>query len=91
MELKPGQKLQKGRGCTECNGTGYKGRIGIFEVLPMTDEIRILLATHPQTKAVRDLAAKAGMATQVEDGLEKVKAGVTTLDEVTRVTGRPMK
>jgi type II secretory ATPase GspE/PulE/Tfp pilus assembly ATPase PilB-like protein len=91
LELKPGQKLQKGRGCTECNGTGYKGRIGIFEVLPMTDGIRNLVATRPQAKAVRDLADKAGMTTMVEDGLEKIKAGVTTLDEVTRVTGKPKK
>jgi type II secretory ATPase GspE/PulE/Tfp pilus assembly ATPase PilB-like protein len=91
LELKPGQKLYKGRGCTECNGTGYKGRTGIFEVLPITDEIRNLAATRPHAKAVRDVAGKAGVATLVEDGLEKVRAGVTTFDEVTRVTGKPMK
>ena len=91
LELKPGQKLQKGRGCTECNGTGYKGRIGIFEVLPITDEIRNLVPTRPLAKAVRDLAGKAGVATLLSDGLEKVKAGVTTFDEVTRVTGKPKR
>ncbi|MCX6841272.1 MAG: GspE/PulE family protein [candidate division WOR-3 bacterium] len=91
MGLKPGQKLQKGRGCTECNGTGYKGRIGIFEVLPINDEIRDLVATRPHAKAVRDLAGKAGVATLLEDGLEKVKTGITTIDEVKRVTGKPMK
>jgi type II secretory ATPase GspE/PulE/Tfp pilus assembly ATPase PilB-like protein len=91
LELKPGQKLYKGRGCTECNGTGYKGRTGIFEVLPITDEIRNLAATRPHAKAVRDVAGKAGVATLVEDGLEKVRAGVTTFDEVTRVTGKPKK
>jgi general secretion pathway protein E len=91
LKLKPGQKLYKGRGCTECIGTGYKGRTGIFEVLPMTDEIRNLVATRPQAKAVRDLAGKQGVATLVDDGLEKVKAGVTTFDEVTRVTGKPKR
>jgi len=91
LELKPGQRMQKGRGCTECNGTGYKGRIGIFEVMPMTDGIRSLLATRLTAKAVRDVAGKAGMATMVEDGLEKVKAGVTTIDEVARVTGKLKK
>jgi type II secretory ATPase GspE/PulE/Tfp pilus assembly ATPase PilB-like protein len=88
LGLKPGQKLYKGRGCTECYGTGYKGRTGIFEVLPITDDIRGILATRPHAKAVRDLAYKPGVATMVEDGLEKVKAGVTTIDEVARVTGK---
>jgi type II secretory ATPase GspE/PulE/Tfp pilus assembly ATPase PilB-like protein len=91
LGLKPGQKLYKGRGCTECYGTGYKGRTGIFEVLPITDDIRNLVATRPHAKAVRDLAYKPGVATMVENGLEKVKAGVTTIDEVARVTGKLKK
>lgn len=89
LGLKPGQKVFKGRGCAQCNNTGYKGRIGIFEVLPMNDEIRDLVVTRPHPNAVRDLARKAGVATLLEDGLEKVKAGSTTIDEVTRVTARP--
>jgi type II secretory ATPase GspE/PulE/Tfp pilus assembly ATPase PilB-like protein len=89
LGLKPGQKVFKGRGCAQCNNTGYKGRIGIFEVLPMTDEIRDLVVTRPHPSAVRDLARKAGVATLLEDGLEKVKAGTTTIDEVMRVTARP--
>ncbi len=91
LGLKPGQKLYKGRGCTECHGTGYKGRTGIFEVLPITDDIRDLVATRPHAKAVRDLAYKPGVASMVEDGLEKVKEGVTTIDEVARVTGKLKK
>ena len=89
LGLKPGQKVFKGRGCAQCNNTGYKGRIGIFEVLPMNDEIRDLVVTRPHPNAVRELARKAGAATLLEDGLEKVKAGTTTIDEVMRVTARP--
>jgi type II secretory ATPase GspE/PulE/Tfp pilus assembly ATPase PilB-like protein len=88
LGLKPGQKLYKGRGCTECNGTGYKGRTGIFEVLTMTDEIRDLVVTRPHTNTVRDLARKAAVATLLEDGLEKVKDGTTTIDEVIRETAQ---
>lgn len=88
LGLKPGQKLYKGRGCAQCNNTGYKGRIGIYEVLPMTDEIRDLVVTRPSPSAVRRLADKAGVATLWEDGLEKVKAGITSIDEVMRETAR---
>jgi type II secretory ATPase GspE/PulE/Tfp pilus assembly ATPase PilB-like protein len=88
LGLKPGQKLYKGRGCAQCNNTGYKGRIGVFEVLPMTDEIRDLVVTRPHPSAVRDLARKAGVATLLEAGLEKVKDGTTTIDEVIRETAQ---
>jgi type IV pilus assembly protein PilB len=86
LGLKSGQKLYKGRGCPQCNGTGYKGRIGMFEVLPMTDEIRDLVVTRPSWNAVHRLARKAGMTTLLEDGIEKVKAGITSIDEVLRET-----
>jgi general secretion pathway protein E len=89
LGLKPGQKVFKGRGCEQCINTGYKGRIGIFEVLPMTDEIRDLVVTRPHPSAVRDLARKAGVATLLEDGLEKVKDGTTTIDEIIRETAQP--
>ena len=89
LGLKPGQKLYKGRGCAQCNNTGYKGRVGIFEVLPMTDEIRDLVVTRPRPSVVRDLARNAGVATLFEAGLEKVKDGTTTIDEVIRETAQP--
>jgi type II secretory ATPase GspE/PulE/Tfp pilus assembly ATPase PilB-like protein len=88
LGLKPGQKLYKGRGCAQCNNTGYKGRIGIYEVLPMNDGIRDLVVTRPHPGALRKLARKAGVATLRDDGLEKVKTGTTTIDEVMRETAR---
>jgi len=90
LGLKPGQKLYKGRGCPQCNNTGYKGRIGIYEVMPITDEIRDLVVTRPHPGAVRKLARKAGVTTLLEDGLEKVKAGTTTIDEVIREAARTL-
>lgn len=74
------------KGCEECSGTGYKGRIGIFEVLPIEGPIRELIMKRATIKEMKDLAISLGMRTLREDGLEKVKKGITTLDEVLRVT-----
>jgi type II secretory ATPase GspE/PulE/Tfp pilus assembly ATPase PilB-like protein len=84
--LKPGEKLFKGRGCAQCNNTGFQGQIGIFEVLPMTDELHDLVPTRPPWSAVNKLVRQAGVKTLVDDGIEKVKSGVTTIDEVLRAT-----
>jgi len=73
-------------GCDECRGNGYKGRTGIFEILPVSDEIRTLIIAHSSASAIKQLALKAGMKTLREDGWDKVLAGVTTLDEILRVT-----
>ncbi len=78
-------RMYKGKGCSACNNTGYKGRIGIFEVLNMSNEIKEIVMTNPSSDAVWNLARKAGTTTFFEDGIEKVKAGITTLDEVFRV------
>ncbi|MEO0091358.1 MAG: GspE/PulE family protein [candidate division WOR-3 bacterium] len=72
----------KGRGCDRCRNTGYSGRIGIFEILKNTDKIRDLIITRPTTSALRQLARQEGMHTLWEDGLQKVIAGITTLDEL---------
>ncbi|MEE9367667.1 MAG: GspE/PulE family protein [Pontiella sp.] len=73
-------------GCDECRGNGYKGRTGIFEILPVTDEIRPLVVAHASASAIKQTALKQGMKTLREDGWDKVLAGVTTIDEILRVT-----
>ena len=73
-------------GCESCGGTGYTGRLGIMEMLPMTDTIRSLILRHAVSGEIRRQAIEEGMQTLYEDGLRKVIAGVITLDEVLRVT-----
>jgi len=75
-----------GSGCEYCSGTGYRGRIGIFEVLPIGDEIRDLVMRRATVKEIKDKAIALGMRTLRQDGIEKVKRGLTTIDEVLRVT-----
>jgi type II secretory ATPase GspE/PulE/Tfp pilus assembly ATPase PilB-like protein len=75
-----------GGGCDYCSGTGYRGRIGIFEVLPVGADIRELIMQRATVKEIKDRAIALGMRTLREDGVEKVKRGVTTIDEVLRVT-----
>ncbi|MBC7292529.1 MAG: hypothetical protein H5T84_00235 [Thermoleophilia bacterium] len=66
--------------------TGYSGRIGLFEILPVTREIRQLVLNHATADEIRDQALAAGMKTLREDGRLKVLAGITTIEEVERVT-----
>jgi type II secretory ATPase GspE/PulE/Tfp pilus assembly ATPase PilB-like protein len=82
LELAPGTQFFRGKGCERCRNTGYKGRIGIFEVLKMNDRIRELVVTRPPTSAIRALAREFGMKTLWEDGISKVVGGVTTIEEV---------
>lgn len=76
----------RARGCERCNGIGYAGRTSIVEVLEMNDEIRQLTRPSVSTWQVEEAAARAGMRTMALDGLEKCCAGITTPDEVRRVT-----
>ncbi|MRS11487.1 MAG: type II/IV secretion system protein [Actinobacteria bacterium] len=72
-------------GCDKCHGTGFRGRTGVFEIMPMDSELeRLFLASAP-SEAIRSAALAAGMKTLRADGLDKVAAGVTSLDEVARV------
>ncbi len=73
-------------GCPECRGRGYRGRIGIFEVLFMTDEIRALALKQTSTSELRQLAIQLGMKSLREDGWQKVVAGHTTVDEILKLT-----
>jgi type IV pilus assembly protein PilB len=79
-------KPNKGRGCERCNGTGYKGRVGLFEVMEMTDGLRELVVSGAPVADLRTLAIKEGMVTLRRSGLLKVIDGVTTFDEVVRET-----
>ena len=76
----------RGKGCKACGNTGYKGRLGIFELMILNDRIRELILTRTSTSVIRKAAQEGGMRTLREDGLEKALAGITTLDEVIRVT-----
>lgn len=80
------REVWTGRGCDACSGTGYKGRIGIFEVLPVSGPIRELIMKRATIKEMKDKAIELGMRTLREDGIEKIIKGVTTIDEVLRVT-----
>jgi type IV pilus assembly protein PilB len=79
-------KTYKGKGCTTCNNTGYKGRIGLYEVMEVTDEIRELILIGASALELRKKAIEDGMITLRESGLHKIRAGVTTIEEVVRET-----
>ena len=82
-----GEKLESflsGPGCELCSFSGYKGRLGLYEVLAMTDSTRALILKGATTAELRDQAVKEGMVTLFKDGMQKVKAGMTTVSEVMR-------
>ena len=77
--------LYNGKGCDKCNQSGYSGRISINEVFVANDEIREAIVQKASSNDLRRIAVASGMTTMVEDGLEKVKKGETTIEEVLRV------
>jgi type IV pilus assembly protein PilB len=81
-------KLYKGKGCEKCNGTGYKGRVGLYEVMEMTDALRELILVGASNIELRKQAIEEGMITLRGSGLEKVRQGITTIEEVIRETVR---
>ena len=82
-----GITLYRGGGCNRCSGSGYHGRLGIFELMEMNAELRNLTFAKAATGEIREKARSYGMLTLMEDGLRKVIQGVTTIDEVLRVAG----
>ena len=78
--------LFEGRGCKVCGNTGFSGRIGIFEVLEMADNIKDLIIKYASSNEIMKIAQKNGMTTMLEDGIEKVFQAMTTLEEILRVT-----
>jgi len=78
--------LKRGKGCRRCRGTGFKGRCGIFEIFPLSEQLKKMISAGNSTEELRQLAIREGMTTLREDAWEKVKAGITTYEEAMRVT-----
>ena len=85
----PTATLYEGKGCNACQGMGYAGQTAIFEVMPITSEIRELILKKPAASEFAALAKKQGLHSFFEDGIEKVRSGVTTLKELLRVATPP--
>ncbi|HLC76381.1 MAG TPA: ATPase, T2SS/T4P/T4SS family [Candidatus Peribacterales bacterium] len=81
--------LYKGKGCATCGGTGYKGRVGVYELLPVTPEIEEMITNRRTSGEINILARQQGMLTLFEDGLEKVLAGFSNIEELLRVAAPP--
>ncbi len=79
------QTFYRGKGCMRCFETGYRGRIGIFEVLAVSPKLAQMITSHVTAKEILETAKEEGMATMMEDGIDKAMQGLTTLDEVIRV------
>ncbi|UCF66245.1 MAG: type II secretion system protein GspE, partial [Acidobacteriota bacterium] len=79
-------EVMKGIGCSSCNNSGYKGRVGLFEVMEISEEVREMILTGCSALELKRRAVEEGMVTLRRSGLEKIKAGVTTIDEVVRET-----
>ena len=79
-------RIYKGKGCSVCHNSGYLGRLGIFEVLVVDDEVRAAIVAKKDASEIKKIAVKNGMRTMIENGFEKIKDGTTTIEEVLRVT-----
>lgn len=86
FEEKKMTRVYVGKGCSIDHETGYEGRVGIFEVMLIDDEIRQAILEKKDSSSIRKIAVRNGMRTMLEDGLVKVKEGITTIEEVIRVT-----
>ncbi len=84
--LPPGTPVFAGKGCDKCGGTGYSGRQGLYEVMPISSEIRDLILDRASTSEIRAMAVQQGMLTLRDDGLIKIQKGITTIEEVLRET-----
>lgn len=74
----------RGRGCDECNHTGYRGRTGVFEILPISDELSNMIIERRSNSEIRSFAVQNGMRFLLENAVTKVKQGITTPEEVLR-------
>jgi general secretion pathway protein E len=73
-------------GCERCGGTGYRGRLGVFEVLELTNDLRELIGEKTDGLKIDEMAIRAGMTTMLDDGIAKCRAGLTSPAEILRVT-----
>jgi len=80
------KKFYYGKGCNVCNGTGYKGRTGIFEIMVFNDEMRELIMKQSSTGVLRAAGQKAGMKLLRDNGLSVIYDGITTIDEIVKET-----
>ena len=86
LGFRSGEMLQAPSGCERCSGTGYRGRLGVFEILELTDEIRELIGERTDGLKIDQTAIRTGMTTMVDDGVAKCRAGLTSPAEILRVT-----
>jgi general secretion pathway protein E len=86
LGLRTGDMVGEAVGCDRCSGTGYKGRLGVFEVLEVTEEIARLVGTGAAEATIENKAKADGMTTMIEDGVAKCRAGITSIEEILRVT-----
>ena len=86
FQIEKDETVFHGTGCRECRGSGYAGRTGIFELLIMNDELRELVVQRAAANVLRNVAVRAGLRLLREDGWDKVRAGLTTVEEVLRVS-----
>ena len=85
-EMANGAKFMKGAGCNHCNRSGYRGRIAVYEIMRLTSKIREHIFKNSTTAQIRETAMAEGMSTLFQDGILKVLNGITTIEEVFRVT-----
>ena len=90
LGFRPGETLHDPKGCERCGGTGYRGRVGVFEVLEMTEDVRHLVRTDSDSSTIDKAAMAAGMTTMIDDGVAKCRAGITSPAEVLRVADNPV-
>ena len=86
LNLQPGEKLYRGAGCRECRHTGYRGRLGIYELLTIDDDLREMIVLRKSAGEILEAALAAGLKLMREDGWEKARQGIITAEEVARVT-----
>jgi general secretion pathway protein E len=86
LGLRSGETIQGACGCERCGGTGYRGRLGVFEILELTNEIRELIGEKTDGLKIDQTAIRAGMTTMLDDGVAKCRAGLTSPAEILRVT-----
>ncbi len=79
----PGEvTFYKGSGCDKCNGTGYRGRIGVFEIVQFTEELREAIMHNATVSEIEDMAAQNGFRSLASDAIQKAKAGIVTIDDI---------
>jgi general secretion pathway protein E len=83
--FKAGDLVGEAVGCERCNNVGYRGRLGVFEILEVTEEIARLIGTRADDASIERAAHADGMTTMIEDGVAKCRAGITTVEEILRV------